>query len=120
MESTGHFEVGSWNVSLIRPVVSHNGKIYVFNGNNPRFNSTGNPDGNLSDYWTIEVLNGGRIVQAYKGDTGWSASTRNIDLVYTLRDHDGLVALGTVGYLRSSVGTAIRQRDCWMLETNSH
>lgn len=54
------------------PVVSHNGKIYVFNGNNPRFNSTGNPDGNLSDYWTIEVLNGGRIVQTYKGDTGWA------------------------------------------------
>ncbi len=57
-------------------VLSHNGKIYVFNGNNPgAYESTADvlssSDGDMRDWWTIEELNGGRLVQTYRGQTGW-------------------------------------------------
>lgn len=58
-------------------VISHNGRIYVFNGanqagyeSNAAVLSSTDPD--IQDYWTIEELNGGRLVQTYKGPTGWS------------------------------------------------
>lgn len=58
-------------------LVSHNGKLYVFNGANlggyestNAVQSSSDPD--LRDYWTIEELNGGRLIQTYKGLTGWS------------------------------------------------
>lgn len=58
-------------------VISHNGKIYVFNGANlgayegtADVQSSSDPD--LRDWWTVEELNGGRLVQTYKGQTGWS------------------------------------------------
>lgn len=53
-------------------LLSHNGKLWVFNGKNSRL--SGNPaeaGGDLIDVWTIEELSGGKLVQTYKGDTGW-------------------------------------------------
>lgn len=81
-------------------VLSHNGKIWVFNGHNIAFNSTGNPTGNLREYWTIEVLNGGRIVQTYKGNTGWD---RRHAMSIWSTPYGIMCALGS-------------DRSCWMLE----
>lgn len=81
-------------------VLSHNGKIWVFNGHNASFDSAGNPTGDLREYWTIEVLNGGRIVQTYKGTTGWN------------RRHAMSIWSNPRGIMCALGGT----RDCWMLE----
>jgi len=58
-------------------VLSHNGKIYVFNGQNgggweSNSDVLSSTDFDLIDYWTIEELAGGRLIQTYKGQTGWS------------------------------------------------
>lgn len=53
-------------------LLSHNGRLFVFNGHNARTNEY-LPSGNISDYWIIDELNGGRLVQTYMGSTGWSA-----------------------------------------------
>jgi hypothetical protein len=81
-------------------ILSHNGRIWVFNGHNSRFNSAGNPTGNLRDVWTIDVLNGGRIVQTYQGETAWS---RRHAMSIWSNPQGIMCALGT-------------DADCWMLE----
>jgi hypothetical protein len=81
-------------------VVSHNGRLWVFNGHNGRFDSAGNPTGNLRDVWTIDVLNGGRVVQTYQGLTGWSA--RHAMSIWS--NPQGIMC---------TLGTGV---ECWMYE----
>lgn len=81
-------------------VISHNGRIWVFNGHNSRFNSAGNPTGNLRDVWTIDVLNGGRIVQTYQGQTGWGI--RHAMSIWS--NPQGIMCCLGIGV------------DCWLLE----
>lgn len=51
--------------------VVHNGKIWVFNGKNEAFTGY-QPSANSDDVWTIEEMNGGKIIQTYKGTTAWA------------------------------------------------
>lgn len=81
-------------------VLSHGGRLWLFNGHNARFNSAGNPTGNLSDVWTIDVLNGGRIVQTYQGQTAWSA-------------RHAATTWSTPGGIMCALGGA---GDCWLME----
>lgn len=81
-------------------VLSHNGRLWVFNGWNAKFNSTGNPAGNLRDVWTIDTLNGGRIVQTYQGLTAWSS--RHAMSIWS--NPNGIMCALGIG------------NDCWMLE----
>lgn len=58
-------------------VLSHNGKIYVFNGQclgayEGTSDVASSTDADLRDWWTIEELNGGRLIQTYRGQTGWN------------------------------------------------
>jgi len=54
--------------------VVHNDKIYVFNGFSGAYTGANVlSSGNLTDYWTIEMLASGKIVQTYKGTTDWGA-----------------------------------------------
>lgn len=81
-------------------VISHNGRLWIFNGHNSTHNSTGNPTGNLNDVWTVDILNGGRIVQTNQGTTGWS------------RRH-AMSIWSTPGGIMCALGS---DGDCWLLE----
>lgn len=65
----GNFRgLGRWYHQL----VSHNGSLWVFNGKNFRYSGNAAYGGDMIDYWKIDELNGGKILQTYMGSTGWS------------------------------------------------
>ena len=86
-----------------------NDKIYVFNGFNPLTHANVQSPGNMSDYWTLELLSSGKIVQTYKGTTDWG--TRHALACWL--GNGGIMMFGGSG----GVG-GTPTRECWLYTDN--
>lgn len=84
----------------------YNDKIYIFGGfNDLTSGSHVESPGNMKDYWTIELLSSGRIVQTYKGLCDWG--TRHAHTVWA--NSSGLMMFGGSG----KAGGLITG-ECWL------
>jgi len=84
----------------------HNGKIYLFGGFNDTVSGANvESPGNMSDYWTIELLSSGKIVQTYKGLCDWGS--RHAHTIWT--NSSGIMMFGGSGNLGGFV-----TNECWL------
>lgn len=85
--------------------VVYNEKIYVFNGFHGTVVSLTDSPGNLKDFWTIEKLSSGKIVQTYKGLCDWGS--RHAATVWA--NHNGIMFFGGTG-----TASDLACQDCWL------
>lgn len=84
----------------------YNDKIYLFGGfNDITSGSHTESPGNLSDYWTIELLSSGKIVQTYKGLCDWGS--RHAHAIWT--NSSGVMFFGGSGKAGGFI-----TGECWL------